>query len=139
MLELEEEIKPMLLQYQMLSNKDLDDYFEENPGTGPSHMLDVMESFHRITPISRSLGGISFTCPCCDGFRCLACCHSILFSALWDPKIQVPKHCLITLLPKRVTKKMPTAFEYPDKCARGKDKDKAKALPRWHSAPANSD
>jgi hypothetical protein len=39
------------LQYQMLTNKDLEDYFQENPGTGPSHMLDVMESFHRITPI----------------------------------------------------------------------------------------
>jgi hypothetical protein len=28
-----------------------------------------------------------------------------LFSALWDPKLQVPKQYLVTLLPKRVTKK----------------------------------
>ena len=35
LLELEEKIEPMRLQYQMLTNKDLEDYFEENPGTGP--------------------------------------------------------------------------------------------------------
>jgi hypothetical protein len=138
LMEMEEEIKPMQLQYQMHTHNDLDDYFEENPGTGPSHMFDFMESFHRLTPMARSLGGISFTCPCSDGFRCVACCHSTLFSALWDPKLWVSKHCLITLLPKRVTKKMPTAFEYPDKCARDKDKDKAKTRPRWHSVIANA-
>jgi len=68
LLEMEEEIKPMRLQYKMLTHKNLDEYFDENPRTGPSHMLDVMENFHRITQFARSLGGISFTCPCCDGF-----------------------------------------------------------------------
>ncbi len=99
-------------------------------------MLNVMESFHSLTSMARSLGWIAFTCPCNDGFRCLACCHSTLFSALWDPKLQVPKNCLVTLLPKRVTKKMPTAFEFPDKCAW--DKDKASERPRWHSVTANA-
>jgi hypothetical protein len=99
LIEIEEEIKPMQLQYQMLTHKNLDDYFEENPGTRPSHMLDVMESFHSLTPMARSQDGISFTCPCNDGFRCIACCHSTLFSALWDPKLWVQKHSLVTLLP----------------------------------------
>ena len=35
LIELEEEIKPMRLQYQMLTHKNLDEYFEANPGTGP--------------------------------------------------------------------------------------------------------
>jgi hypothetical protein len=105
-------------------------------------MLNVMDSFHSLSPMARSLGWIAFTCPCNDGFWCLACCHSTLFSAPWDPKLQVPKHGLVTLLSKRVTKKMPTAFQFPDKCVRDKDKaldkDKARERPRWHSVTANA-
>jgi hypothetical protein len=92
--DIEEELNPMLLQYQMLTYKTLNDYFDKNPGTGPSHMFDIMESFHRLTQISRILGQIAFTCPCDDGFRCMACCHSTLLSALWDPKLQVPNYIL---------------------------------------------
>ncbi len=46
----------MLLQYQMFTYQDMDDYYDETPGTGPSHMLDVMECFHPLTPMARSLG-----------------------------------------------------------------------------------
>jgi hypothetical protein len=42
LINIEEELNPLLLQYQMLTNKTLNEYFDERPGTGPSHMLDVM-------------------------------------------------------------------------------------------------
>jgi hypothetical protein len=133
--EIGEELRPLLLKYQRLTYKTLNDYFEDNPGTGPSHMLDVMECFHHITPMARSLGEITFTCLCDDGFRCIACCHTTLFSALWDPKVRVPKNHLITVLSKLVAKKTPTAFA--DKCT----VPKAMAAPRatWHSVASNGD
>jgi hypothetical protein len=60
-----EELKAMLLQYQMLTYTTLNDYFDENPGTRPSH---IMESFQNLTPRVQSLDQILFTCPCNDGF-----------------------------------------------------------------------
>jgi hypothetical protein len=40
---------PLRLQYQQLTNKDLDDYYDgKTAAMGPGHMLDVMESFHRL-------------------------------------------------------------------------------------------
>jgi hypothetical protein len=110
LIELEEEIKPMWLQYQMLTHKTLDDYFEENPGTRPSHMLDVIESFHRLTPMAQSLGGISFTCPCNVDFGVLpvAIEHCFLLSGIRSSRFQStilslscqsvrPRKCLLPL------------------------------------------
>jgi hypothetical protein len=52
--DIEEAIMPLRLQYQQLTNKDSDDYYDgETAAMGPRHMLDVMESFHRLTPIHK--------------------------------------------------------------------------------------
>jgi hypothetical protein len=52
--DIEEAIMPLRLKYQQLTNKDLDDYYDgETAAIGPGHMLNLMESFHRLTPIHK--------------------------------------------------------------------------------------
>ncbi len=88
--DIEEAIMPLRLQYQQLTNKDLDDYYDgETANMGPDHMLDVMESFHRLTLIHR-FGKQHWKCCCTKGFRNMACHRSALLSALWDPEVRVP-------------------------------------------------
>jgi hypothetical protein len=53
--ELREALQPLILQYQKLTHKDLNDFYDGDTGTlGPEHMLDVMDSFHRVTPSANS-------------------------------------------------------------------------------------
>jgi hypothetical protein len=85
--DIEEELNPLLLQYQMLTYKTLNDFQEPDP---PTCSMSWSAST-RLTLMALSLGQIAFTFPCDDGFRCIACCQTTLFSALWDPKLQVPK------------------------------------------------
>ncbi len=84
LMDIEEAIMPPCLQYQQLTNKDLDDYYDgETAAMGPGHMLDVMKSFHCLTPIHK-FGEQHWKC-CTKGFRNMACNCSALFSALWGP------------------------------------------------------
>jgi hypothetical protein len=109
--DIEEAIKPLRLQYQQLTHKDLDDYYEgETAGMGPGHMLDVMESFHRLTPIHK-FGEQHWKCCCTNGFRKMACHRSALFSALWDPEVRVPAGLSEVKIPNRKSKVIATAFQ----------------------------
>ena len=109
--DIEEAIKPLRLQYQQLTHKDLDDYFEGETGCmGPGHMLDVMESFHRLTPIHK-FGEQHWKCCCTNGFRKMACHRSALFSALWDPEVRVPAGLSEVKIPNRKGKVIQTAFQ----------------------------
>jgi hypothetical protein len=89
----------------------LDDYYDgETVNMGPGHMLDVMESFHRLTPIPK-FGEQHWKCCCTNGFRHMACHRSALLSALWDPEVRVPAGLSEVKIPNRKGKVFPTAFE----------------------------
>jgi hypothetical protein len=108
--DIEEAVMPLRLQYQQLTKKDLDDYYDgETSAMGPGHMLDVMESFHRLTPIHR-FGQQHWKCCCTKGFRNMACHRTALFSALWDPEVHVPAGLSEVLIPNFKGKIFPTAF-----------------------------
>ncbi len=48
--ELQEALQPLRLQYQQLTNKDLDDHYDgDTAAMGPKHGLDVIECFYRLT------------------------------------------------------------------------------------------
>ncbi len=65
--ELREALQSLILQYQQLTYKDLDCFFDGDTGTlGPEHMLDIMDSFHLLTPI-RQFGEIHWRYPCTWG------------------------------------------------------------------------
>jgi hypothetical protein len=65
--ELCEALKPLILQYQQLTHKDLDDFYDGDTGTlGPKYMLDVMNSFHQLTLIMQ-FRQIHWRCPCTWG------------------------------------------------------------------------
>ncbi len=50
--ELQEALQPLRLQYQQLTNKDLDDHYDgDTAAMGPKHRLHVMECFYRLTPM----------------------------------------------------------------------------------------
>jgi hypothetical protein len=109
--DIEEEIMPLRLQYQQLTNKDLDDYYNgETAAMGPGHMLDVMESFHRLTPIHK-FGQHHWKCCCTKGFRNMACHCSALFSALGDQEVHVPAGLSEVVIPNCKGKVFPTAFD----------------------------
>jgi hypothetical protein len=109
--DIEEAIMPLRLQYQQLTNKDLDDYYHgETANMGPGHMLDVMESFHRLTPIPK-FAEQHWKCCCSNGFRKMACHRTALFSALWDPEVRVPAGLSEVKIPNRKGKVFPTAFD----------------------------
>jgi hypothetical protein len=107
--DIEEAIMPLHLQYQQLTNKDLDDYYEGNTAAmGPGHMLDVMESFHRLI---HKFGQQHFKCCCTKGFRNMAGHRSALFSALWGPEVHVPAGLSEVMIPNRKGKVFSTAFD----------------------------
>jgi hypothetical protein len=102
---------PLRLQYQQLTNKDLDDYYDgEAAAMGPGQMLDVMESFLRLTLLHK-FGQQHWTCCCTKGFRNMVCHCSALFSALWDPEVLVPAGLSEFAIPNRKGKVFPTAFD----------------------------
>jgi hypothetical protein len=108
--ELKEALQPLRLQYQQLTYKDLDDFYDgDTADMGPEHMIDVMEGFHRLTPIHK-FGQLHARCCCTKGFRNLACHHSALLSALWDPDVRVPSGMSLVAIPNRKGKVVPTAF-----------------------------
>jgi hypothetical protein len=135
----------MLLQYQMPTYKTLNDCFYENPGTRHSHMLDVMESFHRLTPMALSLGQIVFTCPCEDGFRCMPL-HGLLSN---DPVFctlgsKAPSSKTISCHSPAITKKYPLPSPIriirtgvPWIWIRINLSNKAHKRTKWHSVIAN--
>jgi hypothetical protein len=85
--ELRKALQPLILQYPQLTQKDLNDFHDGDAETlGPEYMLDVMDSFHRLTQI-RQFGQSHWRCLCTRGFRHMACHHSTLISALWDPDV----------------------------------------------------
>jgi hypothetical protein len=109
-LDLKEALVPLVLQYQQLMYKNLDDFYDGDTAClGPSHMLNIMEAFHRLTPI-RKFGGLQWRCVCTKGFRCMACGHSLLFSCLWDDKLRVPPNLSEVVLPNRKSKTVPNVF-----------------------------
>ena len=108
--DLKEALQPLRLQYQQLTYKDLDDFYDgDTASLGPGNMLDLMESFHRLTPIHK-FGQVHTRCCCPKGFRNLACHHSALLSVLWDPEVQVPSSLSLVPIPRRKGKVVPTAF-----------------------------
>ncbi len=109
--DIEGAIMPLRLQYQQLTNKDLDDCYDgETAAMAPGHMLDVMESFHRLTPIHK-FGQQHWKCCCTKGFRNMACHSSALFSALWDPVVLVPAGLSEMMIPNSKGKVFQTAFD----------------------------
>ncbi len=124
--ELREALQPLILQYQQLTHKDLFDFYDRDTGTlSPEHMLDVMNSFHRLSPI-RQFGQIHWRCPCTWGFRHKAFHHTALFSALWDPDVRVPSD-LSEVFPQRKGKTVSTVFNY-DKVF---DEEECEQQPVW--------
>ncbi len=129
--DIEEAIKPLRLQYQQLTHRDLSDYYDgDTSAMGPGHMLDIMESFHRLTPMHK-FGEMHWRCCCTKGFRNLACHHTVLFSALWDPELRVPAGLSEVMIPNRkgkVYRLYPTAFNV-DKAQ--EEEDETGPPPMW--------
>ena len=148
LVDIEAEITPLRVQYQLLTSKkgEMKEFFETYPGLGPEHMLDIMDCFCRLTPLpakcdavgedGRSEGcALTFKCPCRDCFIGYACCHNVLFSAVWDSKIRVPASQSVTQLKDREGKKTVTPFNFEKSKAEAKEekgKGKERAAERWH-------
>ena len=78
---------------------------------------------------------LTFKCPCRDCFIGYACCHNVLFSAVWDSKIRVPASQSVTQLKDREGKKTVTPFNFEKKKAEAKEekgKGKEWAAKQWH-------
>ena len=141
----EAELTPLRVKYQLLTSKrgELQEFYDTYPGLGPEHMLDIMDSFCRLTPLptnlkceavgedGRSEGcALTFKCPCRDCFIGYACSHNVLFSAVWDSKIRVLASQSVTQLKDREGKKTVTPFNFEKKKA--EEKGKERAAERWH-------
>ena len=62
--DLEEALQPLRLQYQQLTYKDLGEFYEGDTAClGPGNMLDIMESFHRLT-LNHKFGQLHTNCCC---------------------------------------------------------------------------
>jgi hypothetical protein len=72
-------------------------------------MFNVMECFHRLTPMHKC-GVLHWKCFCTNCFRKLACRHTALFSAPWDPEVRVPAGLSEEKIPNSKGKLVPTVF-----------------------------
>ncbi len=111
--ELREALQALIVQYQQLIHKVLNDFYDGKTGTmGAKHMLDVMDSSQRLTSIRQS-GQMHWKCQCTLRFRNMGCHHSALYSASWDPAVRVPSNLQkVPIIPNSKGKTVPSIFYF---------------------------
>ncbi len=75
--------------YEVLFNKP-DEFHIEYPEMGPEEILDVMESFDRIQPLSVKCGPVVFLCSCRHCYQNYVCIKSAVLSLLYNTELEVP-------------------------------------------------
>ncbi len=74
---------------EVLFNKP-DEFYVTYPEMGPEEILDVMESFDRIQPLSVKCSSVVFLCSCRHCYQNYVCIESAVLSLLYNSELEVP-------------------------------------------------
>jgi hypothetical protein len=74
--------------YEVLFNKP-NEFHILYPEMGPEEILDVMESFDRIQPLSVKCGPVVYSCSCRHCYQNYVCIESAVLSLLYNTQLEV--------------------------------------------------
>ena len=69
---------------------DTDTFHVDFPQYSVEDVLDLMESFHHIKPLSVKSGDQVFLCTCCDAYQSYCCVESTALTLLYNSELEVP-------------------------------------------------
>ena len=87
--ELEAGIEDMPSQSITLIN-DTENFMVEYPTMGAEDVLDLMESFDSVVPLSVKYGEIVFLCNCKGAYHSYVCLESAVLSCMFNPELEIP-------------------------------------------------
>jgi hypothetical protein len=96
-------------------------------------VLNLMEYFHHIRPLSMKSGDQVFLCTCCDAYQNYCCVESTALSLLYNRELEVPDIARLQQIKEREKALLANPFttkRIKDK-KKMEDKAKEKAAPKW--------
>jgi hypothetical protein len=101
------------------------------PEMGPDEILDVMEFFDRIQPLSVKCGPVVFLCSCLHCYQNYVCIESAVLSLLYNTYSEVPDIARLKQIKERERAELANPFN-AKKLKEKASKAVEKVAPKWN-------